>query len=222
MKRWGYVRGHAERIEKFGWNHSLHSRVVMDDEFGDVIPPTQPQTDGSSSSSSDDGSENGHGLPEIKIDKRLQAQNVHADLARAVVGAVYAHCGREAAAAFVKAHVLSRHLDLASLFGFQNPIRELATLCKREEFENPVARMLSETGRSSRTPVFVVGIFSGGEKLGEGAAATLPHARHLAAMNALKAWYLYSPGSYTRLPSEMLAEGARPWEPVHVDPGEII
>ncbi|KLU86246.1 60S ribosomal protein L3 [Magnaporthiopsis poae ATCC 64411] len=30
ITRWGYVRGHAERIEKFGWNHSLHSRVVMD------------------------------------------------------------------------------------------------------------------------------------------------------------------------------------------------
>ncbi|KAL8372000.1 hypothetical protein RB595_001691 [Gaeumannomyces hyphopodioides] len=219
--RWGYVRSYAERIETLGWRHSLHSRVVMDDEFGDALPAQQQPRRGKDKDGEDGEGRDG-GLPEIKIDKRLQAQDAHADLVRAVVGALYAHCGREAAAGFVKAHVLSRHLDLASLFGFRNPIRELATLCKREEFEQPVARMLSETGRSSRTPVFVVGIFSGGEKLGDGAAATLPHARHVAAMNALKAWYLYSPGSHTRLPSEMLTDGARPWEPVHIDPGEII
>ncbi|KAL8399973.1 hypothetical protein RB594_000396 [Gaeumannomyces avenae] len=227
--RWGYVRPYAERIETLGWRHSLHSRVVMDDEFGDALPagpPSPPRRrrggEGEESARGQEEGENGGPLPEIKIDKRLQAQDAHADLVRAVVGALYAHCGREAAVGFVKAHVLSRRLDLASLFGFRNPIRELATLCKREEFEQPVARMLSETGRSSRTPVFVVGIFSGGDKLGEGAAATLPHARHVAAMNALKAWYLYSPGPHARLPGEMLVEGARPWEPVHVDPGEVI
>ena len=85
-----------------------------------------------------------------------------------------------------------------------------------------MARLLSETGRLSRTPVYVVGIFSGNDKLGEGSAASLDHARAKAAMNALKAWYLYSPGEDVPVPSDMLVEGAKPWQPVYVDIGEII
>jgi len=141
---------------------------------------------------------------------------------KAVVGSIYLHAGREAAKMFVNQHILSRHLAMETLFQFENPVRELSRLCAREEFEYPVARMLSETGRNTRAPVFVVGIFSGNDKLGEGAGPSLLEARIRAAVAALKAWYLYSPGRDVRVPSEMEGATNRAWEPVHIDIGEII
>jgi len=99
---------------------------------------------------------------------------------------------------------------------------ELAMLCAREGFEAPLARLESETGRLSRTPVYVVGIYSGKEKLGEGAGPSLDIARRKASMAALKAWYLYSPGNKVRVPSDMMEEGAKPWKAPHIDIGEII
>ena len=168
------------------------------------------------------------GLEEVGLNfKTLEqkvkiAHAVHADAVCAVVGAVYAHCGREAVKTFIRDHVLSRQLDFESLFRFKLPTKELASLCARENFEPPVARMLSETGRLSRTPVFVVGIFSGTDKLGEGSAGNPDLARTKEAVNALKAWYLYSPGPHVRVPSDMLVEGAKAWDPVYIDIGEVL
>lgn len=222
--KWGLAVSKDEnKATKF--RRGISSRVLAHDDFGDDI----------SNSSIDelhDGRqqiEQGVGLsaerqltlgdPNEKVTK---SHSIHAQFARAVVGAVYTHSGREAARRFIKAHILSRQLDLARLFVFKLPTRELARLCAREEFEPPVARLLSETGRLSKTPVFVVGIFSGHDKLGEGAGASLDHARQKASINALKAWYLYSPGEDVRVPSEMMEEGAKAWEPLHVDIGEVI
>lgn len=189
----------------------------MDDDFGDLVQE-EPF----------DGEPHGEDLTNPfnlttfdHVNKRVFADNVHADLVRAVVGAIYTHCGREAVKSFVKSHVLSRKLDFSSLFKFKMPTRDLAWLCARENFDAPVARLLSETGRLSRTPVFVVGIYSGKDKLGEGAAASLDAARTKAAINSLKAWYLYSPGENIRVPSDMLSEGAKAWQPVYIDIGEI-
>ena len=139
---------------------------------------------------------------------------------RAVVGAVYLHSGRAAAKAFFDAHVASRKLDVSALFAFRQPQRDLSRLCAREGLEGPVARILSETGRLSRTPVFVVGVFSGREKLGEGTGASKDEARIRSAVNALKGWYLYSPVEL-RVPSDVEG-GGKEWEPVLVDGGEVI
>jgi dsRNA-specific ribonuclease len=176
----------------------MSSRVVYDDEFGDTIP---------------------------KPGKEVEAkptETAYSNFVKAVVGSIYLHAGREAAKIFVKQHILSRHLDFSSLFQFREPLRELSRLCERENFEYPVARILSETGRHSRSPVFVVGIYSGDEILGEGAGASLAEARIRASVAALKAWYLYSPGNNVRVPSDMEDANAKPWEPVHIDIGEII
>jgi dsRNA-specific ribonuclease len=172
--------------------------LVYDDEFGDAIPAEQTETD------------------------PLTTETAYSNFVKAVVGSIYLHAGREAAKNFVKQHILSRHLAISSLFQFREPIKELSRLCAREEFEYPVARILSETGRMSRTPVFVVGIYSGTDKLGEGAGASLPEARIRASVAALKAWYLYSPGKNVRVPSDMEDHNAKEWEPVHIDIGEII
>ncbi|KAE9363640.1 ribonuclease III [Stipitochalara longipes BDJ] len=180
------------------WRRGMSSRVVLDDEFGDTIPK-----------------------PGTEVDSK-PTENAYSNFVKAVVGGIYVHAGREAAKKFVREHILSRHLEITQLFEFKDPVRELAVLCKREEFEYPVARILSETGRMSRSPVFVVGIYSGHEKLGEGAGASLAEARIRASVAALKAWYLYSPGNNVRVPSDVEGANTKPWEPVHIDIGEII
>lgn len=215
MTRWGYVRAESAEIERYKWRRGMSSRVLYDDAFGEMVPGQKAVTDGGN----DFMAHSDRNTKEMTVQDF--PQNAHANFVRALVGAVYLHCGRDAAKNFVKSHFLMRKLDLANLFEFKLPTRELARLCAREDFEPPVARLESETGRLSRTPVYVVGIYSGNDKLGEGAGSDLDSARVAAAINALKAWYLYSPGD-VGVPSDMLAEDAEPWKPAHVDIGEII
>lgn len=208
----GFRRAELKGVKKYKFRHGISSRVVFDDDFGEMLDPEKDKEYLSDRSDTEYGNEYTRSL----------AERAYATCARAVIGAIYAHCGRDTAKAFIKAHVLSRTLDLSKLFSFTHPTRELVMLCAREDFEPPVARLLSETGRLSRTPVFVVGIFSGKDKLSEAAAPSLEQARLKAAMNALKSWYLYSPGEHVRVPSDMLSEDAQPWEPAYIDIGEII
>ncbi|KAI1377758.1 54S ribosomal protein L3 [Hypoxylon crocopeplum] len=215
MGKWGYVRGESKEVLKYKWRRGMSSRVLYDDAFGEMVqkPPKEEEEDP---------------RPEVSGVRNTKdvviedvAANAHANFVRAVIGAIYLYCGREPAKTFLKAHVLSRKLDLENLFEFKLPTRELARLCAREDFEAPVARLLSETGRLSRTPVFVVGIYSGRDKLGEGTGSSLDKARTAASVKSLKAWYLYSPGE-VGLPSDTFAEDAAPWKPAYVDIGEII
>lgn len=202
LKPGSYVQDQGGNVRPDKYNtfrRGLSSRVVYDDEFGDTV------------------------TKDNITDAPVPTENAYANFVRALVGALSLHAGRPAAKSFVTSHILSRHLELSSLFAFKEPVRELARLCQRENFEHPVARMLSETGRHSRTPVFVVGIYSGHDKLGEGSGPSLADARVRASVAALKAWYLYSPGRDVRLPSETeITAGGEQWEPVHIDIGEII
>ncbi|OBT78929.1 hypothetical protein VF21_02787 [Pseudogymnoascus sp. 05NY08] len=181
------------------YRRGLSSRVVYDDEFGDVVS-------------------------KFSLAEAQTSEAAHSNFVRALVGAVYMHNGRAAAKAFIRAHVLSRHLAIEKLFVFETATRDLSRLCAREDFEFPVARLLSETGRHSRHPVYVVGIFSGKDKLGEAAGASLGEAKTRAAIAALKAWYMYSPvagqGTSAPVPSDV-EEGGR-WEGAHIDMGEIV
>jgi dsRNA-specific ribonuclease len=182
------------------YRRGISSRVIYDDEFGDLIKT------------------------ENKEDPQ-HSEAAYATFVRALVGSIYLHAGRKAATTFIRSHVLSRHLPISKLFEFKQATRDLSRLCAREDFEYPIARLLSETGRYSRSPVYVVGIFSGKEKLGEASGPSLDEARRRAAIAALKAWYLYSPnaGSETRVPSDVEDGQAKgKWEPVHIDLGEII
>ncbi|KAK9422655.1 putative 54S ribosomal protein L3 [Seiridium unicorne] len=215
MTRWGYVRAESAEIQRFKWRRGMSSRVMYDDAFGEMVPGQKSVSDNTGQFVIDNERNN----KEMFI--KDFPQNAHANFVRALVGAVYLHCGRETAKSFIKSHFLSRRLDLENLFEFKLPTRELARLCAREDFEPPVARLESETGRLSRTPVYVVGIYSGRDKLGEGTGSDLDSGRVAAAINALKAWYLYSPGE-VGVPSDTLADDAEPWKPAYVDIGEII
>jgi len=183
------------------FRRSMSSRAVYDDQFGELKPH--------------------HSQPESLDAKGVTLQRASTNFVRALFGAIYLHAGRVAAKQFYRDHFMSRQLDMSKLFQIMQPTRDLSRLCAREGFQPPVARIESETGRKSRTPVFVVGIYSGNDKLGEGTGASLDEARTRAAVAALKGWYLYSPTEF-RLPSEMEEPGAKLWTPILVDAGDIV
>jgi dsRNA-specific ribonuclease len=191
-----------ERDEETGSRRGISSRSVYDDQFGEVKPRRSKEQDSEG-------------------EKDTTLEKASSNFVQAVMGAVYLHAGRAAAKKFYREHFMSRQLNMANLFQFRQPTRDLSRLCAREGFQSPVARMLSETGRKSRHPVYVVGVFSGNDKLGEGAGSSLDEARTRASVAALKGWYLYSPLEF-RVPSETEEPGHRPWNPVHVDTGDIV
>jgi dsRNA-specific ribonuclease len=194
----------APEANSSGFRRSISSRTVYDDEFGEIRQrPLQKDED---APSKPDGT---------------TVEKASSNFVRALMGAVYLHGGRLAAKQFYREHFMSRQLAMSDLFNFRFPTRDLSRLCAREGFRSPVARILSETGRKSRHPVFVVGVYSGNDKLGEGAGSSLDEARTRAAVAALKGWYLYSPVDF-RVPSETEEEGAEPWSPVLVDSGDIV
>ena len=184
-----------------GTRRSISNRTIYANEFGDLPGETKSVED--------------------SISRGVTAEKASMNFVRAVMGAVYLHAGRVAAKRFYREHFMSRQLAMASLFNFRMPTRDLSRLCAREGFRSPVARIESETGRKSRHPVFVVGVYSGNEKLGEGAGSSLDEARTKAAVAALKGWYLYSPLDF-RVPSEMEEPNAKPWEAILVDSGDIV
>jgi dsRNA-specific ribonuclease len=189
----------------------MSTRIVFDDEFGeDIRLSTFAKTQTL-----------GRGEETFTI-QQVPVETALANQVRAVFGAVYLHAGRAAVKSFFKDHILSRKLDISRLFEFRQPTRDLSRLCAREGFEAPVARLISETGRLSRHPVFVVGVYSGHDKLGEGTGASLDEARIKAAISALKGWYLYSPLDAGNVPSDTEGKLDLPWKPVLIDGGEVI
>lgn len=196
-----------------GWDRGASSKTLLNDYFGD--PATRHAFD--YQEKPELRSEDARRLAE----RAVTVERASTNFVRALAGAVYLHCGKKAAKAFFRAHILSRHLDVSALFEFRQPTRDLSKLCAREGFESPVARILSETGRLSRHPVFIVGVFAGREKLGEGTGSSLDEARIRASVSALKGWYLYSPLE-VRVPSDAEGSETKPWEPVLVDCGEVV
>lgn len=183
------------------WRNTVTHKVVTGEEFG---------------SSSLTRAQNQDKRQPVPIEEAATS------FVRALVGSLDLHLGRPLVKRFFRDHFLSRHLDLDKLFDFRTPTRDLSRLCAREGFEAPVARLISETGRLSRHPVFVVGVYSGKDKLGEGAGSSLDEARIRAAAAALKSWYLYKPLEVT-VPSSTESEtGADNWKPNMVDCGEVI
>jgi dsRNA-specific ribonuclease len=183
------------------WNVTTTHKITKTDEFGSDNAPPSP-----------------HALQRTPVPLEEAAQS----FVRALIGALHVHLGSPLVKRFFRDHFLSRHLDVSTLFDFRTPTRDLSRLCAREGFQSPVARLISETGRLSRHPVFVVGVYSGQDKLGEGAGSSLDEARTRAAAAALKAWYLYRPVDVT-VPSSMEGElDTSKWRPNLIDCGEVI
>ena len=63
-------------------------------------------------------------------------------------------------------------------------------MAKKLNQPKPVARLLKETGRASTAPVFIVGMYSGNVKVGEGHGSSLKMAEARAVKDALLRHYL--------------------------------
>lgn len=210
------VDGYGVKPKRVELHHGMASRIVNNDMFGEHLPASGLLPTEASQSDA-------NAPAQLSDNGRSTVQDASATFIRALFGAIYLHAGSAAAKSFHSSHVLSRHLPLHTLFAFKHPTRDLSRLCDREGFEPPVARLLSETGRHSRSPVFIVGVYSGEDKLGEGEGASLDEARVRAAANAMRSWYLYSPPAEDIvLPSETEANSDKKWKAQMVDPGEIV
>ncbi|CEP60821.1 mitochondrial 54S ribosomal protein mL44 LALA0_S02e00386g [Lachancea lanzarotensis] len=133
---------------------------------------------------------------EVITGQNFSAEAAYALAVRSIIGALWAYTNETNPALafkFIDDHILSRKLDVTKIFQFEHPTRELAVLCRREGLEAPVSKLLAESGRHSKAPVFIVGVFSGLEKLGEGFGASLKEAKARAATDALTKWYCYEP-----------------------------
>ncbi|KAG9286694.1 hypothetical protein G9A89_012244 [Geosiphon pyriformis] len=138
-------------------------------------------------------------------------KSVNVSLAEAMIHSIHAII---AARQFVHSFILTREANVGLLYEShcKLPKAELSVLMKRLGQIPPISRqitvpfnneMLKETGRNTRSPVFVIGIFSGIDKLAESYGSSIKMAEFKAAREALKLYYLKEVKDYT-LPSEVL------------------
>ncbi|KAI7900601.1 ribonuclease III domain-containing protein [Cokeromyces recurvatus] len=119
--------------------------------------------------------------------KNLGQNSVLATCMNAIVGAIFQEQGIEAAKKFVHDFILSRDFDISPALKTQikEPKRYLSALLRQMGMKPAESRLLSETGRLSCSPVFIVGTFSGKEKLGEGFGSSIKMAEFRACQDAL-------------------------------------
>ncbi|KAI8622167.1 ribonuclease III domain-containing protein [Chytriomyces sp. MP71] len=129
-----------------------------------------------------------------------------ARVVQALVGAIYHDQGARGVDEFIKRHVLSRVVDVASHLRLQvNPKGTLRAILKEQKRPSPVSRMLKETGRLSVNPVFIVGVYSGLEKIGEGYGSSIAMAETRACKNALERHFTKEVKD-VQVPLDMLTE----------------
>ncbi|EKM49961.1 uncharacterized protein PHACADRAFT_188343 [Phanerochaete carnosa HHB-10118-sp] len=131
---------------------------------------------------------------------------LHADaissVPRALTALVYQNHGLLSARRFVQRFFLSREVDLRNMIKFRDPKVALQETVAKFGRERPISRLLRETGRLSNSPVFVVGIYSGTDQLGEGFGSSLKMAEYRAAEDALLRLYLTrQPPNLVQLPT---------------------
>lgn len=115
---------------------------------------------------------------------------------RALTGLIYQQKSLSSARNFTHSLFLNRTVDIKSLIRFRDPKLTLVETVAKFKRERPVSRyvikvrhlgknmficanrLLKETGRLSNSPIFVVGIYSGADKLGEGFGSSLKMAEY--------------------------------------------
>lgn len=70
--------------------------------------------------------------------------------------------------------------------------------------------------------MFVVGVFSGREKLGEGQGTSTQEAKTRASANALRAWYLYEQAGWEFALPSRTEDSEKTYVMGYVDPGSIV
>ncbi|PWN93266.1 ribonuclease III, partial [Acaromyces ingoldii] len=149
--------------------------------------------------------ENGKRFMVIEKQQKLMSRDVMAESMRSIVAVIFQEQGLEVARSFVRNHFLTRLVPLAPLLKFSDPKKTLSETCKKYARERPQSRLIAETGRLSINPIFVVGVWSGQDKLGEGTGSRIKMAEYRAAEDALRRFYLSeTPAHELSLPSQTL------------------
>lgn len=121
---------------------------------------------------------------------QLRRQDVFASVMRALVAVLYQEMGITASRQFVSSHFLTRLVPLPAFLKFNDPKRVLSSTLEKYGLPPPQSRLIAETGRLSINPVFVVGIWSDQNKIGEGSGSSLRMAEYRAAEDAMRRMYL--------------------------------
>ncbi|CEH15043.1 Ribonuclease III domain proteins [Ceraceosorus bombacis] len=140
----------------------------------------------------------------IDAQKGISTQDVLVQATRALMAVVFQEMGLPHLRHLVQTQLLTRSLPMSTFLKFRDPKRLLSMTCSKYDLEAPVSRLIAETGRLSQTPVFIVGIWSGETKLGEGTGSAIRMAEFRAAEDALRRLYLAQPSSKPDLPSRTL------------------
>ncbi|TPX44037.1 hypothetical protein SeMB42_g04455 [Synchytrium endobioticum] len=130
---------------------------------------------------------------------------VISSIVQSLIGLLYESVSPKTAKEFIRAHITSRAVDLGAIVKMQKPKALLSQVFRLLSRERPVARLLKETGRQSHAPVFVVGMYSGETKVGEGYGSSLKMAETRAAKDALLVHFLKESRDVT-IPSDMNEE----------------
>ncbi|KAG6831545.1 hypothetical protein H0H92_009464 [Tricholoma furcatifolium] len=155
-----------------------------------------------------------------------------ASVSRSITALIYEKRSLLAARQFAHSYFLSRDIDLRAMLKFRQPKKALLEIIKKLDREYPRSRLLKETGRFSNSPVYVVGIFSGADQLGEGFGSSLKMAEYRAAEDALHRVYLTRvPNHLLKLPTSSfpaglgsvfdLTDGELPYSPGEVGMAEV-
>ncbi|CAG8477939.1 11053_t:CDS:2 [Acaulospora colombiana] len=131
---------------------------------------------------------------------RTNIDTAVAESVRAIIGALYIDKGPQSAKRFIHDYILSRDIDMQDVIQINDVKRELHALMRRKNRESPIARLKGESGAHSVAPVFVVGVYSGVDELGEGFGSSKKMAEFRAFRDALMKYYLSEVKDYT-LPS---------------------
>ncbi|KAF8909413.1 60S ribosomal protein L3 [Gymnopilus junonius] len=119
-----------------------------------------------------------HATPATDASPGILHADALASIPRSLTGLIYKSRSLRLAREFVHSYFLSREIDIRGMLKFYNPKKSLMEMVQKYQREPPKSRLLKETGRFSNTPVFVVGIYSGADKLGEGFGASLRMAEY--------------------------------------------
>ncbi|KAJ2919496.1 hypothetical protein MD484_g921, partial [Candolleomyces efflorescens] len=149
-----------------------------------------------------------HRKPETPTSPSVLHADALASIPRSLTALIYKNHSLPYARKFVHSYFLTRQVDLRAMLKFLDPKKALKEMVYRFGREPPKSRLLKETGRFTNSPVFVVGVFSGADKLGEGFGSSLKMAEFRAAENALHRVFLtHRPEHEIQLPSNTFPTG---------------
>jgi dsRNA-specific ribonuclease len=116
---------------------------------------------------------------------------------KSLLALIYTNAGLETTRLFLRTHIFSLPLDINSFLKWDNPRFILSQTLQKYSRPAPLPRLLKESGRYTLNPTFLIGIYSGAEKLGEGYGSSIRMAKYRAYEDSLRRIYL-APGGRLR------------------------